>query len=149
MKVARTQDLWLYSSVNVNIAHISVQSQPNDRVQQLCVVLLIKRLFWREPDVASEDFSGLLLLRNWIKCNVALKDLKTIYQTVRFTMLVCYVIPRIVQRTVNWQYVTGQIMKLFNVRGELVKWSENVWNLNVHLHKQKQVLVILKYCLVR
>jgi hypothetical protein len=29
----------LYSSVNVNIAHIAVQSQPNDRVQQLRVVL--------------------------------------------------------------------------------------------------------------
>jgi hypothetical protein len=41
-KVVRTQESWLYSSVNVNIAHIAVQLQHNDRVQQLCVAVLHK-----------------------------------------------------------------------------------------------------------
>ena len=40
-------------------------------------------------------FSSLCLLRCWIKCNVALKDLKIIYQRMRCTILVGYVIPRI------------------------------------------------------
>ena len=34
--------------------HIAVQLQPNDRVQQMRIASLIKRLYLREPDVASE-----------------------------------------------------------------------------------------------
>ena len=41
INVGRTQEVLLYSSVNYNIAHITVQLHPNDIVQQLCVILLI------------------------------------------------------------------------------------------------------------
>jgi hypothetical protein len=38
--VGKTQQVWLYSSVNYDIAHITAQLQHNDRVQQLCVIVL-------------------------------------------------------------------------------------------------------------
>ena len=34
--------MWLYSLEHDNIAHIAVQLQPNDRVQQLGIVLIIQ-----------------------------------------------------------------------------------------------------------
>ena len=60
----------------------------------------------------------------------------------------CYVIPRIC--TVDGEFtVNRQIMKLFNVHDDLIKWSKHVWNLNLDLRNQKQVLSIVKHCLVR
>ena len=39
--VGRTQQVFLYSSVNDNIAHIAVQVLPNDRIYKLHIVVLI------------------------------------------------------------------------------------------------------------
>jgi len=40
-------------------------------------------------------------------------------------------------------------MKLFNVLDDLIKWRKIVWNLNLLLLNQKELLSILKYCLVK
>jgi len=65
------------------------------------------------------------------------------------TVLVCCVKPWIC--TVNCIFILREQANNEAIERDdfLIKWRKNELNLNLHVHTQKQVLPILKHCLVR